>query len=339
MTVMAGGLDRFFRTVETVDPVGASDIVLELLYEGASLAQITREVLGPSQVRVGQRWDQGAWSVADVHAATAVTETALAALTLAGRARPGPGAGARHVIMACAEGEWHALPARMVAAVADTGDVRVTVLGPSLPADQLGRRLAAGDVDLVALSCTMPSNLLGAARCIQAAHAHGVPVLAGGRAFGADPRRAEAIGADSWAPDGSALSTEAPDLAGRVCDIPAEVLLLDAVDDSVLALAYERAVGAFPRLSQQTPYQQQRTLQDLRWMARFTAAAVLTDDRSVIGDLLSWLRRVRADRVPTTVITTSAHLLAETVEPFAPHGAATLHGVAAKHLDQAGAAR
>lgn len=68
----------------------------------------------------------------------------------------------------------------MAAAVAAAGDVRVTVLGPSMPADQLGRRLEAGDVDVLALSCTLPTNLLGAARCVIAAHRVGVPVIAGG---------------------------------------------------------------------------------------------------------------------------------------------------------------
>jgi len=279
-------------------------------------------------VRVGQKWEAGEWSIADEHAATAVAETAVAALTHAGRTRPGPGPGAGHVVLACAEGEWHTLPARMVAAVAATGDLRVTVLGPSLPADQLGRRLAAGDVDLLALSCTIASNLIGAARCIAAAHAHRVPVIVGGRAFGADPRRGHAIGADAWAADGTALLAALPKQAERVCDIPAEVLQLDAVEAGVLALTYDRMVATFPRLSQQSTYQRQQTLDDLRWMARFTAAAVLADDAVIVDDLLDWLRRLLADRVPPAVLATSAHLLAESVEHFAPRGARTLHEAA-----------
>jgi methanogenic corrinoid protein MtbC1 len=321
-------LEQFFRTVANVDAVGAIDVVMELLESGAVPTQIIREVLGPAQVRVGELWEQGKWSVADEHAATAVTETALAALSAATTRRT---AAQRHVVVACAEGEWHTLPARMAAsAVAASGDVRVTMLEPSLPAEQLGRRLAAGDVDLLALSCTLPTNLIGAARSIAAAHATGVPVIAGGRAFGPTPRRAEAIGADTWAADASDLLGPVPDLTGISTAVPLEALLLDGVSDSTVALAYDRMIGAFPRLEAMTPFQQARTREDLRWMARFTAATVLTADATILDEFLSWLGRLLAGKVPVPVLATSAHLVADVVEPQAPVAAQLLHEAAAR---------
>jgi methanogenic corrinoid protein MtbC1 len=53
--------------VADVDAIGATDVVMDLLESGAAPAQITREVLGPAQVRVGELWEQGKWSVADEH--------------------------------------------------------------------------------------------------------------------------------------------------------------------------------------------------------------------------------------------------------------------------------
>ncbi len=203
-------------------------------------------------------------------------------------------------------------------------DLRVTVLGPSMPADHLGRRLSAGDVDLLALSCTLPPNLLGAAHCVGAAHEAGVPVIAGGRAFGSTPRRARAIGADGWAAHPAELMQAAPAVAQRDSVIPPEAVLLNAVDDATVSMAYDRLVAAFPRLQTMTPFQQARTREDLRWMTRFTGAAVLTDDPTILDEFLAWLCGLLNGRVPADVITTSAQVVADTVEPFSPGGAGLL---------------
>jgi len=310
-----------------VDAAGATGFILEMFDEGTPVQSIISEVLAPSQVRVGELWQQGEWSVADEHAATAVTEAALLALGHAARPR-GVALQERHILVACAEGEWHALPARMAAVVAAGPRTRVTMLGPSLPADQLARRLSGGDVDLLALSCTMPTNLLGAARCIAAAHDYDVPVLVGGRAFGDSPLRAHAIGADSWSNDPMALLGPMPARTGPAVETPHEVLMLDAVDGAVVALAYERMVATFPRLATMTPAQRARTLEDFGWMARYTAAALLTGDDVIVDELLLWLYSLLAGRVPVEVITTSALLLADAVEPEAPRGAELLRHAA-----------
>jgi hypothetical protein len=109
-----------------------------------------------------------------------------------------------------------------------------------------------------------------------------------------------------------------------------EAQWLDAIDDTQISLAYDRMLGAFPRLSTMTRYEQMRSREDLRWMARFTAAAVLTRDPGILDEFLSWLCSLLDGRVPVTVITTSAHLVAETVEPDAPYGAQLLHEAATR---------
>lgn len=319
---------EYFRAVEAVNGPAASELVIELLDAGMPLERIATDVLAPAQVRVGQLWASGKWSVADEHVATSITETALSSLTHA--AAPRRGSPSRHVAMACAQGERHSLPARMAAAVAGaSGEVRVTMLGPSLPAEQLHRRLSLGDIDVLALSCTMPTNLIGAARCIAVAHQLDVPVVAGGRAFGSSPHRAWAIGADGWAAGADVLRGPAPDLAGRSCSISAEVLLLDAVDDAVITLAQDQVTGIFPRLSDLSGSQQARTREDLVWMARYTAAALLTSDPSIVEELLTWQCALLRDAVPAAVITTSARLLADTLEQQSASGAAVLRQAAA----------
>ncbi|MEO6144802.1 MAG: cobalamin B12-binding domain-containing protein [Dermatophilaceae bacterium] len=319
-------LETYFRLLGSADAPGASGFVLELFDEGTPVYRITSEVLAPAQVRVGELWQQGDWSVADEHAATAVTEAAVMALGQA--SRPRVGSQPRHIVLACPEGEWHTLPGRMAAVVATTASTRVTTLGPSLPADQLARRLSAGDVDLLALSCTMPTDLIGAARCISVAHEHDIPVMVGGRAFGNSPLRAHALGADGWSNDPAALLGPMPARTGVAVEPPMEVLLLDAVDAAVVALAYDRMVAAFPRLATMTPEQQARTHEDFGWMARYAAAAVLTGDPLIVEELLLWLCSLLAGRVPPEIVTTSALLLADAVEPDAPLGADLLRHAA-----------
>lgn len=320
---------RYFRALETVDPRAADDLVLGLLEQGAPVQAITTDVLAPAQVRVGHMWETGRWSVADEHVATSITERALASLTDAAGRRRTPHS--RHVVVACAEGEWHTLPARMVAtAAAASGNVKVTVLGPALAPEQVQHALSAGDVDLLALSCTMPPHLIGAVRCIQAAHELGVPVVVGGRALGDDPRRARAIGADGWGADAEVLLGPVPARTGRAPAISAEVLQLDAVDGAVISLCHDRVVAAFPRLPELPGDRLARTREDLGWMARYAAAALLTGDQSVVEDLLTWMcGRSRAD-VPTTVVTTSALVLADALEAHAPSGAAVLRDATAE---------
>lgn len=319
-------LERYFRALRSVDPSGASDVVLDLFDGGMPVGGITRDVLVPAQVRVGELWQLGEWSVADEHAATAVTESAVLALEHA--SRPHPLSHQRHIVFACAEGEWHTLPARMAAVVAANCGTRVTVLGPSLSADQLGLRLSAGDVDLLALSCTVAANMLGAARCIAAAHEQNVPVLAGGRAFAHSPRRAQAVGADGWSDDPAALRGPTPAQAGRAVEPTMEVLALDAVDPAVVALVFDRMVAAIPPLDSVTSGQRASACEQIRLMSRYAAAALLTGDPSIVEELLRWLCVLAPGSQQAEIITMSALLLADAVEPEAPGGAALLRAVA-----------
>ena len=106
------------------------------------------------------------------------------------------------------------------------------------------------------------------------------------------------------------------------------MLLLDAIDDATIALAYDRMVDALPSLTSMNSLQQAITREDLRWMARFTAAALLTNDTTIVEDLLTWLGRLLAGKVPASVITTSAHLLADELAPHTNAGAAILRTAA-----------
>ena len=313
--------DDYFGALVRCDPAAATDLVMDLLESGASLSEIVSDVLAPAQTLVGELWERGEWSVAQEHAATAVTEAAVSALwVMTARRQLG---GRPRVAVACAEGEWHQLPPRLAAALAAEAGADVTALGPSMPADHLRRRLEVGDLDVLALSCTVPTNLVGATRCVAAAHAAGVPVVVGGRAFAGRLQRATAIGADLLADAPERLS-ELPPPVGEDAVVPEEALRLDTTSDTTVDELLARMVSVHPELADLPPAHRDRTREDVRWILRFTGAAVLTDDATLLDDFLGSLRRIVRGRVPDHILLGGSDVVADGIEPHAPRGATML---------------
>src|ERR671914_12503 len=188
---------RFVDHLARRDRKAAVGQALGLLEAGAPVQDVVQVLLGAAQAEVGRRWEANQWSVADEHAATAITDAVLGALAWRVEAAEDQG----HVVITCAEGEWHSLPARMAAEVLRAHGWQVTFLGASTPADHLRRFVAEVGAVAVVVSCSVPIFLGGALRSVQAAQSEGIPVLVGGRAFGPDDLRADRLGADGWAPD------------------------------------------------------------------------------------------------------------------------------------------
>jgi methanogenic corrinoid protein MtbC1 len=171
-------------------------------------------LVGPAQERVGLLWQTGEWSVAQEHAATRINERVVAAVGASGR-----GGGRRgHVVLGCLDGEWHALPGRIVAEVLRQHGWRVTFLGASVPPAHLISYLHEEGPDLLAVSCALPVHLRGAHMTIMAAQRTGTPVLAGGPGFGPDGRWARRLGVDAFA--ATALDAVALLEGGRRSDTP-----------------------------------------------------------------------------------------------------------------------
>lgn len=319
--------DRYLQAVSQADVSAAAATLEEALRSGLPPAQLLRDVLVPAQRRAGELWFAGRWTVADEHAATAVTEQVLP-LLLPVRSTHAPVA---RLELACAEGEWHSMPARFAAQLARLVEVDVVFLGAGLPAAQLRSRLATTVPDALALSCTMPTNLLGAARSIAAAHDVGVPVVVGGAAWGSGQRRAHAMGAELHLSDPADLAGLLPQLAGlplrERAPFPAECLLLDVPETGLLRVPLERLDAALPTAL--SAFARERALEDLGWLSRFTAAAVACDDRTVLSDFLGWLLALLAPRgVPGAVVLDSCRYLADAIESVAPRGATLLRSEA-----------
>ena len=316
--------EHYFDALSRADAAAAVDVLDSAGARGTARRHLLRDVVIPAQRKVGELWFDGSWSVADEHAATAVSEQAVS-LLCPPLSRSVPAA---RVVLACAEGEWHTLPARLAAELGRSDGVDVVFLGASLPASHLQRHLVATGADVLALSCTMPTNLIGAARSIAAAHEVDVPVVVGGRAWGEGDQRARRLGADARLVDAEELTRLVPLLERGMrepVELEREALLLDAPPPEMLQLALERQTAAMAWMRSMTAFQRAKTLEDLGWLARHAAAAVACDDASVVADLLAWLLALLTPRgVPAGAVLDSCYYLADALEPDAPLAAAVL---------------
>ena len=267
--------DRFVDLLERADQAGAVRLVTGLAAQGVAPEELVLDVLAPAQREVGRRWEQGRWSVAQEHAATAVSDTALGLLALDAE----PAGEGRHVVVACVEGEWHALAGRMVAEVFRLRGWHVTFLGPSAPADDLGRYAARVRPDLVGLSCSLPVALKGAARSIRACRQAGVPVLAGGTGFGPAGRYAPRLGASAWAPD-PAVAAALPGVSpGGDATFPSSP---EPGHDEHLAL--EREKDEIVAAAMAGPHRDDARLREaLAFLLSTMESAVFVDDAAVIA--------------------------------------------------------
>jgi methanogenic corrinoid protein MtbC1 len=294
------------------------DDAVELVRSAARDAglAVTVKLLAEVQQKVGDLWQLNELTVADEHAATAITDLALAAACL--EADRCPHAPEGTVVVGCAEEEWHVLPARMFAEQLRAAGWNVVFLGASTPSEHLQRFVAAEPPAAVAVSCTVPIHLHGARRAISASHAVGVPVLAGGAAFGTDPTRAAAIGADAWAStlDGAAatlnrwVSNRPPLAAPLVDDAPA--LAAGAERPFLVERAMSVLATRFPPLADYTDWQLARTREDLSYILRFVEASLLTGDDSIITSFASWLTSVLTARgLPHSIVPLGVDVLQE----------------------------
>ena len=288
--------DRFVELLEQADQPEAVRLVTGLAEQGAPPEALVLEVLAPAQREVGRRWEDGRWSVAQEHAATAVTDTALGLLALDAE----PNGNGRHAVVACVEGEWHSLPARMAAEVLRLRGWHVTFLGGSVPADDLARYISAQRPDVVGLSCSMPVSLKGATRSIQACRQAGVPVLAGGGGFGPEGRYAARLGASAWAADPVVAATLME--SGLDGGSHSSVMVNDAEHSALEREKDDIVSTAVARLE----HDDARVREALTFLVSSLESALFVEDDAVIAACRPATERLLAVGDPSTAATSSA---------------------------------
>jgi methanogenic corrinoid protein MtbC1 len=170
------------------------------------------EVIEPSMVEIGARWERGEISVAQEHLATAISSRVMAALYP--RFVLGEQTKGRAVVTTVCE-EFHELGAWMVADLLALEGWEVSYLGANTPTGDLLDMLLNLKPDLLALSSAMPFNLDRVQESIQAVRDReelaATRILVGGRIFREMDDLWRLTGADGWARD----AQEAVALAGQ----------------------------------------------------------------------------------------------------------------------------
>ncbi|MDI5964396.1 cobalamin-dependent protein [Streptomyces sp. SL13] len=309
-----------WRAVDAGDEQAALDIVGTALSAGIDPEAVLLDVVGAVQRRVGEEWAANRMSVTREHLATAINDRAVAALAQHPAARrpdgaPSPG----RATVACVDGEWHALPARMLAEVLRLRGWRVDYLGAQVPARHLVPHLHLTDPDVLLLSGSLATRLPAAHATITACQAAGVPVMAGGAAFGPGGRYARLLGADAWAPDARSAADRLT--ADPLLPIGSDRTALDdlphladheyaLVTQTSTTLVREMLAGLeerVPAVRESTATQRRHTAEDLGHLVGYLAAALYVDDDDLFEAYLAWsadvltARRVAADSLPLTL--------------------------------------
>jgi len=274
-------------------------LTLDLLDRRVSRERIVVDLLAAAQREVGQRWYCNELTPADEHLATGVTAAALDMLM--GETSP-PADGGLTVVV-CAEGDFHALAAQMFGELLREHGLGVAVLGASTPAEVVAEYLVRSGAGSLAVSCSVAIFFPGALRLIDAAHRVGIPVIAGGPAFGIGPRRAGRLGADAWAltvADAVAIlldwKAEPPSVSRGPTPVDPVALRLTAQADALGGAALDGLTARFPPMADYDERQIARTREDLVFIVRFLAATLLAGDHAIFADFLDWLRNLLVQR-------------------------------------------
>lgn len=302
-----GLADEFLRIVGDGDEYAAVELITSLLDDGVPAQLIMIDLIGGTQARVGDLWAANQWSVAREHAATAISERALAAVAARTTVKPSRG----RVTIACVDGEWHALPTRILAEMLRLDGWRVDFLGANVPGPHLITHLHQTGPDVVALSCMIATRLPRAHAAITACRAAGVPVIAGGRGFGPGGSYAQHLGADAWAAGAEEAvhrlarnwppHNHDPQLSAYLGDDEYTYVVRHRPD--LIRTAMRRLADAYPTMREYNQRQRDATAEDMAHIVDFLAAALYVSEPAIFTDFVAWTEGVlRARGVPPVAL-------------------------------------
>lgn len=313
---------RLWSAVLDADEDTAVDVVFEAVDAGMAPEDALLDVIASVQQRIGSEWAANRITVAQEHAATAINDRVIAALSRHPAAARPDSAG--HVTVACVDGEWHALPARLLAETLRLRGWRVEFLGAQVPTPHLIAHLHQHAPDAALLSCSIATRLPTAHAAITACQAAGVSVLVGGAAFGPDGRYARMLGADAWAPDARTAEARLREGLPRlrlasthqaIDDLPhladQEYSTVNASKGALVAATMAELENRFPAMAGYSDEQRHHTRADIAHIVDFLTTALYVDDDDLFTSFITWTAGVLTARgVPAASLRPALELLA-----------------------------
>jgi methanogenic corrinoid protein MtbC1 len=325
---LATATDGLWDAVIAGDEYAAADAVTTALDRGADAETVLLEIIAPLQARVGREWAANRLTVAQEHTATAINERSIAALAHHPAVRK---ALERHgerprgrVAVACIDGEWHALPARILAEVLRLRGWQVDYLGAQVPTPHLIAHVHRTNPAVVALSSSIATRLPSAHAAVTACQATGTPVLVGGAAYGPDGRYAALLGADGWALDARSAADrlaegplgKPPPVRQVIDDLPhladQEYTQITRTARGLVRYVVTELPARFPAMADYTDQQRRHTAEDIAHIVDFLGAALYVDDPELFTGFIGWTAGILTARgVPARSLLPGLDLLAE----------------------------
>jgi MerR family transcriptional regulator, light-induced transcriptional regulator len=138
---------RFLDAIENLDPEEASRVAAAALVAFPPF-ELVNTVFAPLLQELGDRWQDGRFTVAQEHAASAVIRLHLAELLR----MPRPSESAPAIIASTPSGELHEFGAMLAGVTAATAGARVIYLGPNTPAGDLASAAKGAHARVVLVS-------------------------------------------------------------------------------------------------------------------------------------------------------------------------------------------
>ncbi|MGA8327941.1 MAG: cobalamin-dependent protein [Mycobacterium sp.] len=320
--------EQLWGAVIDCDEYAAVATIYAAMDAGVAPEAVLLDVIAPVQTKIGTDWAANRISIAQEHAATAINDRVIAALAHHPASRTSAHRGT--VTVACVDGEWHALPARLLAETLRLRGWQVDFLGAQVPTPHLIAHLHHSGPDAVALSGSIPTRLPTAHAAITACQAAGVAVLAGGAAFGADGRYARQLGADAWAPDARAaaerlaegfLSTHLSSVRQPIDDLPhlidQEYTTVSQTSAQLVQETMASLEARIPAMRDYTELQRQRTTEDVASIVDFLVAGLYTDDDALFTGFITWTADILTARgVPAATLFPALDILGKQLHEF-----------------------
>lgn len=183
----------------------AHAVLSRCLAEGRDLVSIELHIIQPALYQIGEKWQANQVSVAQEHMATAIAQSVMSVALQ--NSQPLPTVDKR-VLLACVEGNHHAVGLQMVADAFLLAGWEVEFLGADVPTRALIEQVSLWRPDLIGLSVSFPQQVRVAKSVINQLIAQfgqlRPAVILGGLAFNRFNGLTEVVGADGFGQDSQA---------------------------------------------------------------------------------------------------------------------------------------
>lgn len=144
----------FYNSIIEGNKEKCSEIVKNLLDEGADLKEIYVELYQKSLYRIGKLWDKNEITIPEEHMATQIIEVLLS------KYFPIVTIDSNHkAVVTCIDKEFHEIGAKMVANIFELNGWKTFYLGSSVPLRELTKFINNTDPQIIALSWSLYLNL------------------------------------------------------------------------------------------------------------------------------------------------------------------------------------